>query len=89
VAILDPDAMLCIEGSGGARSYTETVCKFPGTNMDEAHARLIAAAPDLIEALNLVLRCPMAAASLMSHRTTPSGGSTYEVIKAAIAKAEG
>ena len=51
VALSGQDAFLCIEGSGGARSYTETVCTFPGTNQDEKHALLIAAAPDLLEAL--------------------------------------
>lgn len=51
VALLDPDAFLCIEGSGGARSYTATVCTFPGTNRDEEHAALIAAAPEMCDAI--------------------------------------
>lgn len=55
VALSDPEALLCMEGSGGARSYTATVCTFPGTNRDEEHARLIASAPDLVEALEWAL----------------------------------
>jgi len=54
VALGYEDHMLCIKGSGGAMSYTETVFSFPGSTDDEANAALIAAlrneAPRLLAA---------------------------------------
>lgn len=55
VATVDEDHMLVIEGSGGARCYTDSVCTFPGSTDDERHARLIAAAPDLRDCLEEII----------------------------------
>lgn len=51
VAVGREDDQLRCDGSGGARWYSESVCTFPGSIYDEDHAHLVAAAPDLLDAL--------------------------------------
>lgn len=55
IAPVNPDVDLCIEGSGGARSYTRTIASFVRTTDDEDNAALIVRAvnshADLLAAL--------------------------------------
>jgi hypothetical protein len=58
--------------------------------VDEANARLIAAAPELLEAL--VIALPLVEASYLDHEGSANGDAIFgalEVIKAILAKAEG
>ena len=56
-----------------------------GLQGQEANARLIAAAPDLLEALEHIMRCiPMGGFAQIHH-----GSSTWEQIDAAVSKARG
>lgn len=66
---VDGDNRIACPGSGGAMSYTETVCTmgWNGTPEWEANAQLIAAAPDMYEALRWAL--PLA----LMHMETIAG----------------
>lgn len=56
---------------------------------DRANAHLVAAAPDLLEALRAVMACPQAAPWLAKLPTHDGSTSVYEQAIAAIRKAEG
>ena len=77
---------LCREGM--PRLESEIGCvNGPQCSVTEADARLIAAAPDLLEALQEVL--PMLEALLLVDRRQPEPGSVGHKARAAIAKATG
>lgn len=80
------DGMVACPGSGGSVSYTDTICTlgWQGTPEWEANARLIAAAPDLLEALERCLN--------FIENTESEMGDTLECgdkARAAIARAKG
>ena len=76
------DGIAC-PGSGGAMSYTTDVCVlgWNGTPEWDANARLIAAAPDMLEALRSVVDTCRA--------DCPAGLPALSDARAAIAKATG
>lgn len=50
--VIDHDQLLPLPGTQGAMSYSRTVCSFEWRTLEhDANAALIAAAPDLLEAL--------------------------------------
>lgn len=81
-----PDGVGYIEASGVTIAHHGDP---HSTGLDEtvANGNLIAAAPDLLAALVLVLKCPLAAAEL--SRATQPAGSVYEICRSAIARAQG
>lgn len=71
-------AVACVHGESkrGATAYAE---------MFEANAHLIAAAPELLEALEHIMRCIPTGGFAQIHH----GSSTWEQIDAAVSKARG
>lgn len=88
---VEGEDLIACPGSGGAMSYTETVCTmgWNGTPEWDANAHLIAAAPDMAEAL--------AELCALSDDHAPFGGEIYQdrinrawdAARAALAKAKG
>lgn len=85
VEVQGNDAAVLCPGSGGARSYTNTICDvtWSGTDEWEANARLIAAAPDLLDALDAMLDC------YGEYEIDPFQAPVIHQARAAIAKARG
>jgi hypothetical protein len=84
VVIGHDDALEC-PGFGGSISYTDVVCSVPWTGGVHANnARLIAAAPDLLEALEWFVE-----ASTDGAIGDPSNSFGVNQARAAIAKARG
>ena len=81
---VDGQALVQCPGSGGAMSYTNTICtlNWNRTPEWEANARLIAAAPDLLEALNGLIE-------EIDDCAQPSDWDFYDASRAAIARAKG
>lgn len=87
----DSGSFLIISDGAPEWIVAETARGIPG-NPDEANARLIAAAPDLLAALKAAVDCGMVPTSSVSD----GGAAKYvhqvavaDMIRAAIAKAEG
>jgi hypothetical protein len=77
---IDPEHPLCIESGRGNIALVNLA------RASEADARLIAAAPEMLEALKLA---QMRILELSLWAKVPADGQTFNAVCAAIAKAEG
>lgn len=60
-----------------------------GHDEGEANTNLIVAAPDMVDALQDVLRCPQAAPWLARLQSTNGGTNVFDAVRAAVCKAKG
>jgi hypothetical protein len=81
------DEFIECPGSGGAMSVTTTICtlEWSGTPVWESNARLIAAAPDILEALEEARTQVAILQDRLGIKDTGAG--TLSIIDAALAKA--
>jgi len=87
VEVRADDYFIKCPGSGGAMSLTQTVCKLDWSKTEEweANAHLIAAAPDLFEALDMARRYM----KMCLGSSFWDGPNPHPIIDAALAKARG
>ena len=84
------DGIAC-PGSGGAMSYTTDVCVlgWNGTPEWDANARLIAAAPDMLEACQIISDCASSAKGMTAAQVRIALDMAANTARAAIARATG